>query len=555
MEFESQSTAAEPQQVTTAEPSPENQSEEEKQLPEELNGLPKEYAEETLAEWEKTQAERQSESAPTEETFTLEQYRAREKEVEELKAKLAEYQKQQPQQQRPQRQQPQARQVQPQFQSPPLRITQEDSRKIAEAITAEAMSISGLSKEDVASLEYADEDDPRVATWNQARSLAQNEVYNTIRQARARQEQQTRQFLADHNAAIDIYNTFAQKEFSEPDFKEIQNFATNEFFNELSPNEQRIIANSYLRVERQIASPADLTRGKGTSIEVSLLMPLNGAGVLEDNQLEGNEEKMNYRSCTVYLSRIRNAVRLAGKFEEQKTQEKMRTDMRKVLSAWISRYLDLSIFAVLTGTNPPFYTTGVSLPYTIEAPTADRRLFAGGKTSEGAITAADVFDTSLIGKARRMAQADELTAVQPIRIDGRETYVMVIDPYQARDLRKDPKWLEAQEHANVRGETNPIFSGAMGIYEGVVIHECLRVPRTETGSNTTVGHALFLGAQACIMAEGEAPRWVEKSFDFDNQYGVSISRMFGLKKAQFKYDGNTLTDFGVINVMTSSVGD
>ena len=300
----------------------------------------------------------------------------------------------------------------------------------------------------------------------------------------------------------------------------------------------------------------DLSRGKGTSIEVSLLMPLNGAGVIEDNTLEGNEEKMNYRSCTVYLSRVRNAVRLAGRFEEQKTQEKMRTDMRKVLSAWLARYFDLSIFAILTGTNPPFYSAGVELPYTIEAPTADRMLFAGGKTAENAITAADVFDTTLIGKARRMAQEDELTAVQPIRIDGRETYVMVIDPYQARDLRRDSKWLEAQEHANIRGEKNPIFSGAMGVYEGVVIHECLRVPRTNTGaSNATVGHALFLGAQACILAEGEAPRWNEDQFDYKNQYGVSIERMFGLKKSQFKYDGTNLTDFGCINVLTSSVGD
>ena len=300
----------------------------------------------------------------------------------------------------------------------------------------------------------------------------------------------------------------------------------------------------------------DLSRGKGTSIEVSLLMPLNGAGVLEDKILEGKEEQMNYRSCNVYLSRIRNAVRLEGRFEEQKTQERMRSDMRKVLSRWLARYFDLSIFAILTGTNPPFYKDGVDLPYTIEPPTPDMVLFAGSATSEAGITAADVFDTTLIGKARRMAQEDELTAVQPIHIDGRETYVMVIDPYQARDLRRDPRWLEAQQHANVRGEKNPIFSGAMGVYEGVVIHECLRVPRTDTGSGgAKVGHALFLGAQACILAEGEAPRWTEKNFDYENQYGVAISRMFGLKKAQFKYDGENYTDFGVINVLTSSEGD
>ena len=301
----------------------------------------------------------------------------------------------------------------------------------------------------------------------------------------------------------------------------------------------------------------DLSRGKGTSIEVSLLMPLNGAGVIEDNTMEGNEEKMNYRSCEVTLSRVRNAVRLKGRFEEQKTQEKMRQDMRKVLSNWLGRYIDLSIFSVLTGVNPPFKTSSaISLPYTVEAPTSDRILYAGGKTAENALTTSDVFSTDLIGKARRMAQEDELTAVQPIRIDGKETYVMVIDPYQARDLRQDTKWLEAQEHANIRGEKNPIFSGAMGVYEGVVIHEHLRVPRTATGaSSAMVGHALFLGAQACIFAEGTAPRWEEDTFDYGNQYGVSIDRMFGLKKAQFKYDGTNFTDFGVINVLTSSAGD
>ena len=291
----------------------------------------------------------------------------------------------------------------------------------------------------------------------------------------------------------------------------------------------------------------DLSKGKGTSIEISLIMPLNGAGIIEDNLLEGNEEHMNYRSCTVWLSRVRNAVRLKGRFEEQKSQQNLRIDMRTVLSNWLGRYLDLSIFSVLTGTQPSFAAnTGttpytIQLPYTIEPPTPDRVLFAGGATSEATITTSDVFNADLIGKARRMAQADELTAVQPIRVDGKETYVMLIDPYQARDLR---------------GEKNPIFSGAKGVYEGVVIHEHLRVPRTDTGqSGAKVGHALFLGAQACIMAEGEAPRWEEDTFDYGNQYGVSIDRMFGLKKSQFKYDGTNLTDFGVINVMTSSAED
>lgn len=302
----------------------------------------------------------------------------------------------------------------------------------------------------------------------------------------------------------------------------------------------------------------ELSRGRGTTINIPLLMPLFGAGVIGDNILEGKEEALVYRDFEVPLNQVRHAVRLEGRFEEQKTQQTMREDARSGLSEWLATYLDLSIFGILTGVTPPFIKNATTdiFPFTLDAPTADRILYAGSATTENAITASDKFDTSIIGKAKRMARADENTAIRPIRVNGAEHYVMVIDQWQARDLKDDQRWIVAQESANIRGEKNPIFSGAIGMWDGVVIHESNRVPRTDTGSsNAKVGHALFLGAQACVFAEGEAPRWVEKSFDFDNKYGVSIGRMFGLKKAQFKFDGTNWTDFGVINVLTSSAED
>lgn len=44
---------------------------------------------------------------------------------------------------------------------------------------------------------------------------------------------QAQQFQAAHTAAIKTYNEFVQKEFAEPDFREVQRFATNEFFEQL----------------------------------------------------------------------------------------------------------------------------------------------------------------------------------------------------------------------------------------------------------------------------------------------------------------------------------
>lgn len=282
----------------------------------------------------------------------------------------------------------------------------------------------------------------------------------------------------------------------------------------------------------------ELKKEKGDSINIPLLMPLSGAGVTGDNTLEGNEEALIYRDFSVSLDQLRNAVRLTGKFDEQKTQINMRQDAKAALSDWLATTIDKKIFDVLS-----------------TDPTASRVVYGGSATSVDAITADSVFNTALIGKAKRLAMADEDTMVKPVRINGADYYVMVIDQYQARDLQNDDKWLEAQQHANVRGEQNPIFTGALGMYNGVVIHQCNRVKREDNATKIKVSHGLLLGAQAAVMAVGNDPEWNEDTFDYKNQTGFEFGRIFGIAKSQFKFNGTDLTDFGCINVITSSVND
>lgn len=294
----------------------------------------------------------------------------------------------------------------------------------------------------------------------------------------------------------------------------------------------------------------ELKRQPGDSITIPLLMPLTGAGVTGDNQLEGNEEEMIYRSFNVPIDQIRNGVRLKGRMEEQKTQINLRRDAKTSLARWHSTNVDNMIFNALS-TNP---TTSTN-------PSYNRLIYGGSATSENSIGAADKFKAELIGKARRVATADENTMIKPVRVDGVDTYVMIIDPCQARDLRADPVWVSAQEHAGLRGNDNPIFSGALGMYDGVVIHVSPKIKRTTTGSGagsnrTKVGHALFLGAQAAVFAIGSEPEWYEKSdFDYGNQVGFKFGGIFGIKKTQFKYDGTNYVDFGCINVLTASEDD
>ena len=300
------------------------------------------------------------------------------------------------------------------------------------------------------------------------------------------------------------------------------------FFNKFTGNSPENI----IQIKEELQKDAD-------TIHIPLLMPLTGMGVSGDDQMEGNEESLIYRDFSVTIDQIRNAVRIKGKMEEKRTQLDMRKDARTALAKWLSDYIDKRIFSELS-----------------KDPTADRIVYGGTATSESSIGAADTFSTKLIGKAKRIALADENTMIKPVKIDGIDTYVMIIDQWQVRDLMADEIWINAQQHANIRGKDNPIFSGALGMYDGVVIHQCNRILRTDTGSGgTKVGHALFLGAQAAVFAVGNNPTWEEDYFDYRNKIGFSFGRIFGIKKSQFKYDGENYTDFGCVNVLTASEDD
>jgi hypothetical protein len=65
---------------------------------------------------------------------------------------------------------------------------------------------------------------------------------------------------------------------------------------------------------------------------------------------------------------------------------------------------------------------------------------------------------------------------------------------------------------------------------------------------------LFCGAQSLGMADIGVPYWDEDYFDYNNQPGIAIGKMFGFLKPKFK--GNPLLpdlleDFGVVTVDTS----
>lgn len=299
----------------------------------------------------------------------------------------------------------------------------------------------------------------------------------------------------------------------------------------------------------------ETSKGAGDRITVGLRMQLSGAGVQGDGTLEGNEEALTTYSDNVYIDQLRHAVRSAGKMSEQRVPFSVRDEAKAGLEDWWADRLDTWFFNQLGG-----YTAQTDTKYTgnqaATAPSTNRKLFAGTTATDVGQGSTDIFNLNLIDKCVERAETVSPT-LRPIMVGSEKKFVMFLHPYQVYDLRTNTstgQWLDIQKSALAGGKDSgsPIYTSALGEYNGVVLHASSRVPQGVNGSSavTTTRRALFCGAQAALMAYGQGDQggdmsWVEELFDYKNQLGVSAGMIAGLKKSVFNSE-----DFGVITVST-----
>lgn len=273
----------------------------------------------------------------------------------------------------------------------------------------------------------------------------------------------------------------------------------------------------------------DLTNVKGDSVVFGLMMNLTGSGVEGNRQkLSGAEDTLNIYDFTVQTQLVRNAV---SRFEadDQKTQYDMLKEIKGALKQWLSDWLDNKLISKLSAT-----------------PTSnDEAVYASAAGTQASITANDKLTTTIISRAKRKAMM-HAPKVQPIRVDGMDKYIMLISPWAARDLKDDPKWLAAQQNANVRGSKNPIFTGALGEYDGVILYEYERVANTSVGaSSANVCHNLLLGKQAACFAVARPAKHIEQMDDYGNIAGNGIAFYGAVENTRFNSK-----DYGFIHVLT-----
>ena len=315
----------------------------------------------------------------------------------------------------------------------------------------------------------------------------------------------------------------------------------------------------------------DLTKNKGDQIHTPLRARIISDGLLNDAAIEGNEKALTFHNCDTTIHKRKEAVRLDGEMTERRTKIKLRSEAKDALALWHADMRDTDIVLGLSGLANAVGSIAASAPTSV-------RSFKGGQKSDstGLATVADddliistdgvhLFGTSVISHLKRMAQVDggaTYGKIRPVVIKGKKYYVYFASPWQIKALRFEDKWINAQKDANIRGEDNPIFSGAAGMWDGVIVHEYDKVQvRTGDGTGTdpgtyfesgdpcgsgiSVARGLFCGAQAGILAYGRKIGWKEKVFEYDSQFGVEVSSIFGFSKAKFNSQ-----DFAVITCDT-----
>ena len=294
----------------------------------------------------------------------------------------------------------------------------------------------------------------------------------------------------------------------------------------------------------------DTRKGPGDKITYQLRMQLSGAGVSGDGTLEGNEEALTVYTDSILIDQLRHAVRSGGKMSDQRIPFSVREEARMGLTDWWADRIDQALINQLAGVS-----TQSDLRYTgnnsATAPSTGRQLFVNSnELTEASISTTSTMTLAAIDKCVATAKTST-PLIRPLMVEGEKMYVMHLHPYQVYSLRQTTStggWQDIQKFAYMgKGVgSNPIFTGALGVYNNVILRENSRIPSVV--SNTR--RAIFCGAQAATFAVGqnntpEKMSWVEELFDYENQLGVSAGMIFGAKKSVFNS-----TDFGVLVMST-----
>jgi len=328
----------------------------------------------------------------------------------------------------------------------------------------------------------------------------------------------------------------------------------------------------------------NLTGKKGDTIVVPIVGLPDGAGVTDDGDYDGDVGSVSVYDFPVRVHEHGRALGVNGKMSVKSPAFDARAVLIDALTQWRGMFDARAAIDALSGLKlhklggNVLGASGLALegstqiecvnqviPAYTQGATA-KRYYCGGQTSAGTLqsrvaniasltTATNylmgpevVKDVRKLARKTVDASGNLINPIQPININGRMLYVMLISLEQGKAVRNSTGWKNAHYYADIRGMENSILSGQIGVIDGVMLVETDLVHQ-RSGANGILGpeyfdsttvtcasgvsvhRALFLGKNAVARAMGEAQEVVP--FFADNaktKPAARVSSIYAFKK-------------------------
>lgn len=311
----------------------------------------------------------------------------------------------------------------------------------------------------------------------------------------------------------------------------------------------------------------ELESDAGDTVHFDLFAQLKQKPTYGDAQRRGKEERLNPFSDKVHIDQVWCGVNGGGRMSRKRTLHDLRAVSRRLMTEWWARFSDETFFSYSAGSrgNNSDFIEDVGwngfAGNALHSPDADHLLFGGDATSKSSISNDDGMDLPLIDrlvtKAKTMGGGtDGKMRIRPIKIGGETRYVLVMHTFAEHQLRTATgtgDWMELQKQAGARGGKNPLFTGAMGMYRGVILHShqsSILFDDAGATNDVAANAATFMGAQSLVAAFGSPGSglrfdWHEEQDNRGNDVVIGSSTILGVKKTRFDN-----RDFGGLTAYT-----
>jgi len=309
----------------------------------------------------------------------------------------------------------------------------------------------------------------------------------------------------------------------------------------------------------------DLEKGNGDVIYHFLRSAARGKGRYGSQRLEDFEERLLFPRDSLSINQLRNAHRY-DQMSQQRVPFELRSEAKDSLTDWYAAAIDQIAACKLAGTvGVDDLAVGDSDLITFDDNSLisfddDHRIQHGdGASSEEAFEIGHI--EHAVAKAKTLRPR-----INPVTIDGGEYYVALLCPESVYQLRIDTgetKWNVVMQRAQERGNKNPIFTGALGIWGQCIMYEWEYLPKDTATAGSETCYNLLLGREAASIAfggrrvgalsaqSGQMFSWREQDQDYGDKMGVGVASICGFQANTFdSNEDGTATPYGIIRIET-----